>query len=409
MAEDPTGQRLAVGLVVVRRGRVAWFDERARALVEPHGGSWLDPAGPCRVIDAVPAGSVRFPMIWASPLTGPRRWEVTSTVVPEPPPGTHYLIHDRGDGDRADSRIEAAAPHWRLDRLEALAGMGSWELDVVEGRIEWSTALLAMYGLPADSPVDFGSFRAMVQPDDLVTMDRALAEGMASGEPFGYVHRIRTSDAAERVLECRCEVAIDADGHPTRVLGVVRDITEEHRALTELTYLAGHDPLTGVANRRGITVQLAERAAAPAGATLLLIDIDHFKQVNDRHGHAVGDRVIRHIADTLAAHLEGGALLGRLGGDEFAVVLPSRDPDGGIALGERLCAAVAGRPVVDDGATLRLSLSIGVAAVTPGHDAETTLAFADLALYAAKNAGRGRAVLHAGEQRRTRGRAARPV
>src|SRR6185312_5330262 len=125
--------------------------------------------------------------------------------------------------------------------------------------------------------------------------------------------------------------------------------TEEHRARSELAYLAEHDPLTGIANRRRITARLAECVAEEAGATLLLIDIDHFKDINDLRGHAVGDRVIRRIAATVSANLGEGALLGRLGGDEFAAVLAACDPEGGLALGERLCDAVAGDPILVQG------------------------------------------------------------
>jgi diguanylate cyclase (GGDEF)-like protein len=208
------------------------------------------------------------------------------------------------------------------------------------------------------------------------------------------------ADGTARTFESRAEVFADADGRPMRVMGTSRDITEEHRARTELAYLAGHDPLTGIANRRRITARLAECAAEPAGATLLLIDIDHFKDINDLRGHAAGDRVIRRIAATVSACLSEGALLGRLGGDEFAAVLPSCDPGYGVALGEKVCDAVAGDPVVDDDAALRVTVSIGVTGVVRGEDVEVGLARADLALYEAKNTGRNRARLFAPDQYR---------
>jgi diguanylate cyclase (GGDEF)-like protein len=144
---------------------------------------------------------------------------------------------------------------------------------------------------------------------------------------------------------------------------------------------------------------LAQCAADPEGATLLLIDVDHFKDVNDLRGHAVGDRVIRRVAEMVSSQLEAGALLGRLGGDEFAAVLPRCDPAAGIALGERLCDAVAGDPVLVQGqSAVRTTVSVGVAAVQRGDGVEASLARADLALYAAKNAGRNRARLFAPDQ-----------
>jgi diguanylate cyclase (GGDEF)-like protein len=155
-----------------------------------------------------------------------------------------------------------------------------------------------------------------------------------------------------------------------------------------------------VANRRRITARLAECTADPAGATLLLIDIDHFKDINDLRGHAVGDRVMRSVAGTVAGLLEPGAMLGRLGGDEFAVVLPYQDPERGIALGERVCDAVAADPVVAGGSAVRATVSVGVAAVAAEQNVEVSLGRADLALYEAKNAGRNRARLFAPDQYR---------
>ena len=180
-----------------------------------------------------------------------------------------------------------------------------------------------------------------------------------------------------------------ADGAPARLLGTARDVTVHHRAQQELAYLAEHDPLTGIANRPRITALLAELGRNPGGAALLVIDIDNFKDINDLHGHAAGDRVIRHVAATIIVEAGAAGVPGRLGGDEFAVVLPGADADDGMELANRLCAAVAAVPLMDDIWPLRVTVSIGVA-VALDDDVEASLAQADLALYAAKSAGRNR-------------------
>jgi diguanylate cyclase (GGDEF)-like protein len=228
-----------------------------------------------------------------------------------------------------------------------------------------------------------------------------LAEALRTREPFTCVYRLRLGEAATtRTFECRGEVFADAAGRAVRLIGTARDVTEEHRARSELAYLAEHDPLTGVANRRRITARLAECAADDAGATLLLIDIDRFKDINDLRGHGAGDRVIRRVAETVGAHLEPDALLGRLGGDEFAVVLPRCAPERGMALAERLCTAVARDAVAGAEAALSVTVSIGVAAVAREENVEVSLAHADLALYAAKDSGRNRARLFTPDQYR---------
>jgi diguanylate cyclase (GGDEF)-like protein/PAS domain S-box-containing protein len=387
-----------VGFVVVRDGAVVWSNDAARELVEPHGWSWDDPDGPLDVLGSVAPGSLRLLTTWAPPGADSRWWQVTCTVLTGPVTALLYEVVDHTSPLLADRSTGMTSPYWRLDRLEALARMGSWVWSVPEDHIEWSDALLEMFGLPRGEALDFERFRSMVHPDDRSIVDTAITEAMASGKPFSYVHRMTGTGGVERIFECHGEILSDPAGVPIRVLGTARDVTDEHRNRAELAYLADHDPLTGIANRRRVTARLSECAADPAGATLLLIDIDHFKDINDLRGHAVGDRVIRDIAGTAAAQLGPGALLGRLGGDEFAAIVPGCDPGAGLALGERICDAVAGRTVLADGTPLRVSVSVGVAEVPRGQEVEVALARADLALYEAKNAGRGRARLFAPDQ-----------
>ncbi|WP_341677081.1 diguanylate cyclase [Niveibacterium sp. SC-1] len=176
----------------------------------------------------------------------------------------------------------------------------------------------------------------------------------------------------------------------------VRERTVElQRANAELDKLARRDPLTGACNRRAADEALAQQAErfrrGARGAVVLLADIDFFKQVNDVHGHAVGDSALRHVAGTLMALLRGIDLVVRFGGEEFLVLLPETDLAGGREVAERLRAAIESRPP----APLEvLTLSIGVAALADQVDA--ALANADKALYAAKQAGRNR-VVAAGE------------
>jgi diguanylate cyclase (GGDEF)-like protein len=384
---------VSVGLVVVRDGAVVWRNEAARALVEPYGGSWSADDGPTALLAGY-EGSLTGQVLWRSPAGDARRWQVRTTPLPAPDRGRLYELVDR----TAPPGCDAAVPHWRLDRLEALARMGSWTWDLRADRIEWSDGMTAIFRVPPESTVmTWATFKGMLHPQDIADVEARVAEAIAAAAPFGFRHRIRTPDGLERVIECHGEVFADDDGRAVRLFGAAHDVTEEHRARAELAHLAEHDPLTGLPNRRAVTARLA---GCPDGATLLLIDVDHFKDVNDLRGHAVGDRVLRHVAATVSALLEPGAVLGRLGGDELAVVVPRHDPDGGIALGEKLCDGVAGSPLADAGAAVRVTVSVGVAAMAAHEPVEVGLARADLALYAAKNAGRNRARLFAPDQYR---------
>ncbi len=150
------------------------------------------------------------------------------------------------------------------------------------------------------------------------------------------------------------------------------------------------DPLTGLANRRAFDRTLAEFCAHPDEAALLLIDIDHFKAVNDAFGHLLGDKVLRAIAHTLQTNIKGRDMASRLAGDEFAVLLRQTALPGALKLAEQLCTAVhAGRLLRDGKAQAgTVSVSIGMTMYRPGDDPQSLVARADAALYRAKNEGR---------------------
>lgn len=382
---------------MVRDGAVRWYNDAAEELVAPYGASWHRPAASLDVLVAIGPGTRRASVRWPSPAGGSRWWRVSCSALD--PHGTDVLyeiVDETAELDLDGRELGPATAEWRLGRMEAMAGMGSWIWNVREDVLEWSDELLRQFGLPPGTRLTYADYHRRLHPDDVPMIEAVLAEAMAERAAFTFTHRIFVGEQ-ERIFECHGEVMADADGTPARLFGMARDITAHYRAQQELAYLAEHDPLTGVANRRWITSQLAELGRRPGGAALLLIDIDNFKDINDLHGHAAGDRVIRWVAATMTVELGPAGLLGRLGGDEFAVVLPDADAAGGMALATRLCAAVAAAPLMDDIAPLRITVSVGVT-VALDDDVEASLAQADLALYAAKNAGRNRARPFASDQ-----------
>lgn len=168
------------------------------------------------------------------------------------------------------------------------------------------------------------------------------------------------------------------------------------RRYTDLEDLAYGDELTELPNRRGATRQLdvlISRARRHGHQlALLLIDADRFKAINDEHGHAIGDVVLRELSARLRERVRREDVVGRWGGEEFVVALPETTPDGAAAVAESLRAGVSGTPISADGTELSVTISIGVAAWT-GQELDDLVARADQALYAAKAAGRDRVVL----------------
>ncbi len=167
------------------------------------------------------------------------------------------------------------------------------------------------------------------------------------------------------------------------------------RLVNDLQRLARRDGLTGLLNRRAmhdlLDAQAAQRRRADDRFSVLMIDVDHFKAVNDCHGHATGDRALAHIARLMSQELRAEDRLGRLGGEEFLVLLPGSDQPRALAQAERLRLHVRATPLRDADVDVALTISIGVAEWAGAEeDASRLLARADEALYRAKHLGRDR-------------------
>jgi diguanylate cyclase (GGDEF)-like protein/PAS domain S-box-containing protein len=175
---------------------------------------------------------------------------------------------------------------------------------------------------------------------------------------------------------------------------VFSDVTERRQMEAQLRRLAEEDALTGLLNRRSLENAVAARLAAGGGGALLLLDLDHFKFVNDSFGHAAGDDLIRAVAAVLREQTRGEDVIARLGGDEFAILLPGAGHDEADAIAARLLAGIeAERPT-----GLHIGASIGAATFEggPADEAGDLLVAADIALYEAKGAGRGRVAFYRG-------------
>ena len=195
-----------------------------------------------------------------------------------------------------------------------------------------------------------------------------------------------------RMLE-RDHVPIYVEGRLRSVLWVYRDITSRKQQEETLRQLATTDALTGIANRRSFMEKLADEFARfqrfSNPVAVLMLDIDHFKRVNDTWGHAVGDKVLHDFAAICQQVVRKVDVVGRLGGEEFAVLLPGCGMAGALALAERLREAVRSHVIQVGEASLQVRTSIGVSSFARSQqDASVALALADQALYEAKLAGR---------------------
>ncbi|WP_353248392.1 diguanylate cyclase [Salinisphaera sp. T31B1] len=211
--------------------------------------------------------------------------------------------------------------------------------------------------------------------------------------------RLRRADGAFLAIVDSVSPIHDEAGAVRGVVFVFQDISEARRMTEELVHQASHDPLTGLLNRRGFEEAL-ERAwhqvnAGQRKACVMYLDLDHFKTINDRFGHAIGDALLREVAEAFRQILRSSDVLARLGGDEFAAIVESAAPEDVDTIARKLIKAARKIHVKACRRTLPLGVSLGVAVIEPGLiSGEAALNKADIALYRAKTAGRGRYQFH---------------
>jgi diguanylate cyclase (GGDEF)-like protein/PAS domain S-box-containing protein len=298
---------------------------------------------------------------------------------------------------------EATRQRMRLAlALEQIRGYGVVMLNGNGGLIEWNPSIGRL----------FGAGEREVQGRQLMDWLIAMPSDQGAAAPNGFeaIRRAidrqgwcqlqapwRRADGAQLWGDCMITPVVEADGGTSGYVAVVRDITQEHDRELQLLDQAQTDPLTGLCNRRGLercVATLDLRLARGSGRPCwLMLDVDHFKRVNDTHGHESGDAVLRALAANLQESAREGEVVARLGGEEFVLLMPSVTEEAAALVAERLRGRVEALKVATGGTTVRVTASIGVALQGQEEDWSEALRRADAALYAAKRSGRNRVVL----------------
>lgn len=266
--------------------------------------------------------------------------------------------------------------------------------------LEANRALADMIGIPA-AELRGISVYDFAHPDDRDRIRKMLYDELVpAGEgTVSLDQRLVRADGSVGWMAFAITFVRGTGGRPDYLLAIGADVTERHLLQEELHHQARHDSLTGLPNRRYLLEHL-EHLIATAGRDdrvgLCFADLDHFKQVNDQHGHSAGDRVLVAVADRIRDALHrAGCFVCRLGGDEFlALVDPPADESQVAGAANRLVTALA-EPIVVDGHPLDISASVGVVVTPLAHtDAESLLHAADAGLHQAKRNSKGRWVMH---------------
>lgn len=348
-----------------------------------------------RILLALVASAILIPVGWAVKLMGERH---------------RTLEHLEQNGER----LEALSS--RLEMALDTSRVGIWEHDINQDRQIWDERVREQFGIKDEKPYyTFAEWEQLVHPEDLPGTIAAYEMAVTNQQEYSGQYRVISPISGEIRHIRAFGRMIDTTPGREKLLGVDWDITEDvqreealraarqiaeeqnrqlEQARQQMEFNALHDALTGLPNRRYLDQILSEKRGRNAGEqpfTILHMDLDRFKDINDTLGHAAGDNILRHTAGVLRASTMQGDFVARIGGDEFVIVSEKSCSDGYF---EDLAATIIqtlSEPIMFEGHECRAGASIGVATQAASDESPDQLLInADIALYEAKKRGRNR-------------------
>ncbi len=409
---------VSLALVLLRLRRTEKFLAQHRALLHalPEGLLLVNRDGRISMHNATAARLLGHPAASLQGMPLPR-WLPQPAKHDVTPTRQHILLPADGTPQMVDvNRIPAAthghafvltqATHQhdnpgedveRFKRSQYFACIGTWDWSIDTDKLYWSEAIYAMFGFKAGEVTpSYELFCACVHPDDREQVRAGELRCIASGHNHDEEYRVIWPDGSVHWLRETGNVVKDASGQPIKMMGVVRDISEEKASVNRLKKIARHDPLTGLPNRllleEFLTHALARARSNATRVALVFIDLNGFKQINDEHGHAVGDQLLVSTARRLQQTLRESDMVARLGGDEFVVIIESLKLSKSLhneaqIISENILQRLS-QPISLGNASHQVGASLGIA-MFPEHgpNIDSLIHIADQAMYAAKRNG----------------------
>ena len=300
---------------------------------------------------------------------------------------------ERAENDRMEMEKGLQAVRDRFESGFANAPIGMALVEVNGGWLQVNDALCRIIGYP-EGDLKATTLDAITHPEDIGLAADDLQRLLAGKIPSYQVEkRYRHAWGHYVWVLLTVSVVRDVQGHALHIIKQVQDISERKERARQLEYLVDHDFLTGLYNRRWFERELArevERAQRyKTPGAVLVIDLDHFKDINDSLGHKAGDDLLKGVAGLLKQRARRGDVLARLGGDEFALLLPQTPADHAEIVADEIVKTLSRRMAASASQSVVVTASVGVA-ISDGLTDTELLAYADLAMYEAKEAGRNR-------------------
>jgi diguanylate cyclase (GGDEF)-like protein len=294
------------------------------------------------------------------------------------------------EGER-DARLAMERAHSDLATAQSLSNIGSWDWDPTKATVWWSDELYRIVG--RDPETFTPTVHAFI--DHVIDADRdrvslLIAHAVETNGSLDYECAITRADGVTRMIQALGSAVVHEDG-TIRMLGTCQDITERKSLEAEVEHRAFHDGLTGLANRALFLDRLDHALALSrrtgASLSLLYLDVDDFKTVNDNLGHGVGDGVLVELAQRLRGAVRSSDTIARLGGDEFAFLLEGTTVESAGQVAEKVLGVLR-EPLIVEGSHLLVRASVGIAVSDGATGAGDLLRHADIAMYAAKRQGK---------------------
>lgn len=286
-----------------------------------------------------------------------------------------------------------------LNQAQHLAKMGSWALDLVTQKLAWSDEVFRIFELDPDRFVpSYEAFVERIFPEDRELVNNAYMSSLATKEPYEIVHRLLMDDGRIKWVHESGISEFAEDGKPLRSLGTVHDITDRKLAEEKINQLSFFDSLTQLPNRK-LLINHLNQARLQSGrhqqfGGLLLIDLDHFKTLNDTLGHGMGDILLKQASERLIRLIREGDSIARLGGDEFVILLTNltQDEKHAAVVCETVGKTILNelhQPYILEGIPYQSTASIGITLFNSDAISDDELMKqADLAMYKSKESGR---------------------